>query len=456
MKHSGTVITVAAVFFLSVIAFFVLILSGRSVGLTKQQINQKLEIWSKDGFKQAGQELSAAIENQARSCAAKEYSSLQRSLGSGSAMGEDEALRIFASNYCNALQEVYGSKESLCSCLQEALPMIDTGELLVDTEHPPQFSIVTDEETDTDSQCVVTGITVLYRYGEGYRKACTYEFVIHVPNAHFFYGNDELFEYSLIGNKGVYVTGKTSSMVGNVYAGAHPAGESRVAEAIYGEKEVYGGLNILSTQLGVQADKIVSEGDVNLRGAFAVFGNEEQPISVYANRINKMSGYPIRTDYYIEGTEFLRADIAEEDSEYERIKTMVTHAGKKLDTLEHYYDSDNDEEYGGTYRKVIAGTDVTITDDVTGVVITSGNVIMDAGCNVEGMIFAGDRIYIQGNNNIVSNREVLRTMLSEEQKAVSEMTEEISHHLSDYLYGLQFPGLYDENFNYVEMLQKDY
>ncbi len=455
MKHSGTVITVAAVFFLSVIAFFVLTLSGRSVGLTKQQINQKLEIWSKDGLKQAGQELSAVIDKQARRCAAEEYNSLLRSLGSSSAIDEEEAIRMFAANYCNALQEAYGSGEVLCSRLQEALPKIDTGELTVDTEHPPQFSILTDEETNIDSQCVVSGITVLYSYGESYWKECTYEFVIRVPNTHFFHGNDELFEYSLIGNKGIYVTGKTSSMVGNVYAGAHPAAESRKAEAIYGEKEVYGGLNILSTQLGVQADKIVSEGDINLRGAFAVFGNEELPISIYANQINEMNGYPIRTDYYIEGTEVLRVDIEEDDSEYERIRTMIINAGRKLYTLEYYYDSDNDEDYSGTYRKVIAGTDVTITDDVTGIVITSGNVIVDAGCNVEGMIFAGDRIYIQGNNNIVSNREVLRTMLSEEQKAVPEVSEEISHNLSDYLYGLQSPGLYDTNFNYVEMLQKN-
>lgn len=455
MRHLSTVITAAAVFFLSVIVFFVLTLSGRSVELTKRLINQKLEIWSQEGLEQAGQELSAAIAAQARSCAAKEFNSLLRSAQSSSPMDEEEAVKAFATNYCNALKDTYGSGEVLCERLQEALPQIDTGKLTVDTQKPPQFSILTDEETGTGSRCVVSGVTVLYSHGESYRRARTYEFSIYIPNAHFFDGNDELFEYSLIGNKGVYVTGKTSSIVGNVFAGTHPVSENRKAEAGYGEKDVYGGLNILSTQLGVQAGKVVSAGDVNLKGAFAVFGNEELPISIYANRINKMNGYPTRTDYYIEGTEFLRADAAGKDSDYERIRTMITDAGRKVYTLEYYYDSVNDEDYGGTYRKIMAGTDITITDDVTGIVITSGNVIVNAGCNVEGMIFAGDRIYIQGNNNIVSNREVLRTIVREEGTA-PESGDEISHDLTDYLYGLHFRGLYDENFNYVQMLQKNY
>lgn len=455
MRRLSTVITAAAVFFLSVIAFFVLTLSGRSVELTKRLISQKLEIWSQEGLEQAGQELSAAIGAQARSCAAEEFNSLLFSAGSSSPMDEEAAVKAFAANYCNALEDTYGSGEELCKRLQEALPQIDTGELTVDTQNPPKFSILTDEETGADSRCVVSGVTVFYSYGESYRRARTYEFVIYIPNAHFFDGNDELFEYSLIGNKGIYVTGKTSSIVGNVFAGTHPVSENRKAEAGYGEKDVYGGLNILSTQLGVQAGKVVSAGDVNLKGAFAVFGNEELPISIYANRINKMNGYPTRTDYYIEGTEFLRADMTEKDSDYERIRTMIADAGRKLYTLEYYYDSGNDEDYGGTYRKIMAGTDVTITDDVTGIIITSGNVIVNAGCNVEGMIFAGDRIYIQGNNNIVSNREVLRTIVQEERTA-PELKDGISYDLTDYLYGLRFRGLYDENFSYVQMLQKDY
>ncbi len=462
MKHSGTVITVSAVFFLSVIAFFVLTLSGRSVELTKRLINQKLEIWSEDGLEQAGRVLSETMAAQAKSCAAKEFNSLLSSMESSTAMSEEAAEKTFAANYCNALREIYGSGEELCMRLQADLPKLDMGELTVDVQNPPRFSVLADEETNTESRCVVSGVTVLYSHGESYRRTRTYEFVIHIPNAHFFDGNDELFEYSLIGNKGIYMTGKTSSIVGSVFAGTHPVTENRKAETGYGEKDVYGGLNILSTQLGIQADEIVSEGDVNLKGSFAVFGNEEQPISIYANRINKINGYPTKTDYYIEGMEFLRADMEEESEEYERIRTMINDAGRKLSTLEYYYDSSNDGDYGGSYRKIMAGTDVTINDDVTGIVITPGNVIVDAGCNVEGMIFAGDRIYVQGNNNIVANRDVLRTIISEEREAV--LKEEaipdartgISHELADYLYGLQFCGLYDENFNYVEMLQKNY
>ncbi len=61
MRHLSTVITAAAVFFLSVIVFFVLTLSGRSVELTKRLINQKLEIWSQEGLEQAGEDYRMLI-----------------------------------------------------------------------------------------------------------------------------------------------------------------------------------------------------------------------------------------------------------------------------------------------------------------------------------------------------------------------------------------------------------
>ena len=40
--------------------------------------------------------------------------------------------------------------------------------------------------------------------------------------------------------------------------------------------------------------------------------------------------------------------------------------------------------------------------------------IIESGCNVEGLVIAGDRIYIYGNNNIVSNREVVHKIVDEE------------------------------------------
>ena len=52
--------------------------------------------------------------------------------------------------------------------------------------------------------------------------------------------------------------------------------------------------------------------------------------------------------------------------------------------------------------------------------------IIEAGCNVEGLVISGDRIYVYGNNNIVSSRDVVRKVLEEEQGAAGPM-------VSDYI-----------------------
>ena len=73
----------------------------------------------------------------------------------------------------------------------------------------------------------------------------------------------------------------------------------------------------------------------------------------------------------------------------------------------------NDDNYESLKR-----ADLLISD-FSGVIITAGNVIIENGCNVEGLVIAGDRIYIYGNNNIVSSREIVNAITQEEAAAPS-------------------------------------
>ena len=228
--------------------------------------------------------------------------------------------------------------------------------------------------------------------------------------------------------KGTYITGQTSSFVGSMYAGTHEFEEGREAEVIYGEKDPYGGFNFLTTQAAVFADSLITTGDINLKGAFVLFGSEDDQISIYANTINDIENYPSKTEYTIYGDSFLRdgstAFVNEEH--YEDIIRLINSVAGSIDDISSVYDSSKDPSYRGSLRKIISNEDVTVAEDFTGVIITGGNVIIESGCNVEGLVISGDRIYVYGNNNIVSSRDAVHKVLEEEKGTSGPM-------VSDYI-----------------------
>ena len=84
--------------------------------------------------------------------------------------------------------------------------------------------------------------------------------------------------------------------------------------------------------------------------------------------------------------------------------------------------------------------------------MTPGSVIIEEGVNVEGLILSGDRIYVQGNNNIVASVDVMRgiireelhndvyiekTPVTDEERALNKL------HLfvKDYLGGIEYRGI---------------
>ena len=122
---------------------------------------------------------------------------------------------------------------------------------------------------------------------------------------------------------------------------------------------------------------------------------------------------------------------------------MINGTADKVDDITSVYYSRDDHTYSGRYDKIISNEDVTITEDFTGVVITNGNVIIEAGCNIEGLIICGDRIYIYGNNNIVSNREVVRAIVEEENAGAGAAVSAnaAGRNVGDYIGGLSDKGV---------------
>lgn len=398
-----------AIFSILAVLFFVFTYSARSIILSKELLNQKIEVRSELALESAGQNLTDIINEKAHLVAQEKYDSFVTELNSygTDSISEDEALITYRELYKSSLEnslDVNALERELSSRFSPA-----KGTIEIDDENLPILNAIYDETTGEMTSLVFENLTLKYIYGSNYEKLRAYNYEIDIPYGIFYDGNDELFDYSMIGAKGIYITGKTSSIVGNVYAGTHSASEYRKAESGYGERKIYGGINVMSTQLGIEADKVISTGEINLKGAFAVLGTEEKPIEIFTSDINELTGFFMNTSYNLNGKLKPR-----NGKEYEDAVRLINASKGKIDNFSFYYDSDNDDTYTGKYRKIISGTDVNIEGDFTGVIITGGNVIIEADSNVEGFIYSADRIYIQGNNNIVSNRDIMREIVSEE------------------------------------------
>ncbi len=361
-----------------------------------------------------------------------------------SSLSEEELEEYFRAGYANRIIASVGSdsksiNEMLSSFLEpKHLPGVDvcdTGETFIDKE--------TDEAGHTTG-LRIRNVVIECRDPIAGRRHDTISYSIQFPEVIFHAGNDELFRYCLVAQKGIYITGNTSSIIGDIFAGGHADQERRDAEIVYGENGTYGGINILTTQLGVKADRIVSCGDININGSFAVFEPLSDELVCFAQQINEIRGFSKGTMYSLDG-QFIPTYRMEEArlAEYHDAIGLVDQSLAIIDSIPIYYDSNNDNIYVGKYRKLISGSDVDITDDFTGIVITPKNVIIHNDVNFEGTILCGDRIYIMGNNNIVANEGVLRSIMA------SDLNEENNIRASNYISGLRKAGYTDPDYYVV-------
>lgn len=102
-------------------------------------------------------------------------------------------------------------------------------------------------------------------------SSVTTDIVLSVPTLRFFDNHDYFWDYAVIGNQGVYVrsanTGvaDTTTVRGNVFGGIGTPDST--TSALYGQKEVLGGLNVYEATLNLYGETVISAGDVNLRSA---------------------------------------------------------------------------------------------------------------------------------------------------------------------------------------------
>ena len=407
---------------------------GGMVDITKTLMESKAGVQVENALDDTAAGLEARVQESCDRLSEEVYSTMLSELKNeeGDSVSKLNTGRkgAYYREYINDLTTLYGSGSSLVSMLNRLLP--DGGEYKIAGDSEPEFILDYDEATCTIRKCSVENVVIGYCKNDKVVSSKTYSLKVTPPDITFSDESANFYDYSLVSMKGTYITGETSSFVGSMYAGTHEYEEGREAEVAYGEKDPYGGINFLTTQAAVFGDSIITTGDLNLKGAFVRFGSEDDEISIYANTINDIENYPSKTEYSIAGNTFLRdgstAFVNEEH--YEEIIKIINSVAGSIDNISSVYDSREDDTYKGKYGKIISNEDVSLTQDFSGVIITQGNVIIESGCNVEGLVIAGDRIYVYGNNNIVSNRDVVSTIVADEEKGtVSDSSPRVSEYI---------------------------
>ena len=425
---------------LMVILFALALLTGLRGSFSIYQVwaDQKGIVRSIEKIGDASDAIMSGVTDIAKTAGQVQYEQLQELVivEDDSRLSENDLEGYFRLGYVNKIKSELGTDSAqICEALDSFVAKGNNPDVSV---HDTGMTSL-EEEHDASGNTVglrIKNVTLVYDDPVMEDRSETLSYNIQFPDAVFHAGNDELFRYSMVARKGIYITGRTSSIIGDIFAGKHDADECREAEIIYGETGTYGGLNILSTQLGIKADRIVSEGDININGSFVVFSPNYEELECYAQRMNEMEGFSKKSHYTMEGTFHpTKGADAEPLGEYNDAINLVDASLSDLGAISTYYDSNNDRYYNGKYRKLVTNSDVELKEDFTGIIATPSNVIIHNDVNFEGVILCGNRIYVMGNNNIVANPGVCRAVIA------SEDTDEYMIRVRDYIGGMRTAGL---------------
>lgn len=126
------------------------------------------------------------------------------------------------------------------------------------------------EKASDNSYVALRDVIVTYYNGTlDTASAITTDIVLTVPTIRMFDSHDYVWDYAVIGNEGVYVTGSsvgsTKTVIeGNVFGGSSTDSSHKT---VYAQKDVYGGINVKNAELTIKGETITSGADFNINGA---------------------------------------------------------------------------------------------------------------------------------------------------------------------------------------------
>lgn len=184
-------------------------------------------------------------------------------------ISEEAALAYLRSEFVSKFQNLYDSghpigtaefKASLLTALNEYIVTPATGIASVE-------DVASVEVGAENAYVALRGVVVNYDNSTlDTTSTITTDIVLTVPTLRFFDSHDYIWDYALIGNKGIFVKDGSigTNLNGNVYGGSSTDSSYRTE---YGQKDVYGGINVKDTRLTIRGETIISGADFNINSA---------------------------------------------------------------------------------------------------------------------------------------------------------------------------------------------
>lgn len=266
------VTTLVAISFVTVLG--VIVMSVSSVNLRMKYMDKKAradfyqgETVLDDIYNGIGMDVASAVS--------QSYSEIMRNASNGMQIAydtEEEAYEAFLTSLRNRMDRMFVSPDGgltevdLAALMEQYIRVNAEGgsrEAKVTVPALPADRII--QEKDKSGKFInyiFRDVSVAYRDGKGNQATLTADIVVDFPYIDFFRKHDNIFDYAMAANKGIYLNGNPITINGNIYAGTSPLPDS----ADYGERDVYGGINLAQgTKASIQAKYIVTRGNITVR-----------------------------------------------------------------------------------------------------------------------------------------------------------------------------------------------
>lgn len=273
LNNSGStlVTTMVAMLFLIVLGTIILGVSAANFETKASDRQSKLDFYENE---QALDDIYNGIGQVASRCMGAAYTTVLNQVSSGTYSSQDEAYEAFCKEFVKNLKNDYNVNNPTEVQAQLNVYALASAAVIVQDLEGIEISYVDDTLPEADlvpTAFTFKNVEVLYQNqnAETFESVITTDIVINMPYITFFDANDEVFDYCLAANKGIYFTNANRIIEGSVYAGTSSA--SAVGYEVEGD--VKGGINLYGSSVTFMSKYLVTKGDINVRRSTLVVSN---------------------------------------------------------------------------------------------------------------------------------------------------------------------------------------
>lgn len=432
-KGYTMVTTMIVIAFVTVLA--VIVLSASTMNLKLNYIDNKVKM---DFYtvESAMDEISSGIGLFASETFGKIYTKiLSESTGASEALyqTQEEAYEAFRIEYFKALDLLFmgmgggvpRESDGTSQVAATTVPVLFEEYVLENLVSPNAVTvninsirIIREYKDAKPNKYVFQDISVTYLDGEGNESSVTSDIVLEIPYVNFFNQHDNLLDYAIVANDGIFMSGTGIEIEGNVYGGVKGVDKStdKDPDNSYGEKDVFGGINIGgNSDVKIKGKYVISEANITVRDSSSLsiegIGTTTDPANIWAESIKTVhedNETTNRAKISIRGNTFLSNDLElnSKNSEVTLEGSFYGYNNKTFETKEFHSESLSNQ--GTNHAKssaiIINSKDSMLNLSGLDTLVVAGKAYVDLGAkadtNAQKEYATGESLALKSNQSM--------------------------------------------------------